>query len=75
MAKFNFTPFSDDPLTHRVNYIYMPGHINVSSPANYSTDADAIQAAETLREDAHRVEVQKYTETPTGRKLVTIYQN
>lgn len=72
MAKFNFTPFSGDPLTHRIEYSYACG-VHVSSPANYSTDIEAIQAAELHRNIATNVEVLKYCHSGSG--LVSIYKN
>ena len=77
MANFNFRPFCGDPLTHRIIYTY-PGNITVSSPANFKTDTEAIQAAEACRGDAVAVEVLKYGAAVPGSSWLptsTIYKS
>lgn len=59
MSKFNFRPFSGDKLTHRIEYTYSCG-THVSCPANYATDALAIESALMHAEDAIKVDVLKY---------------
>ena len=62
MAQFNFIAFKSE-LTHRVNY-YAKG-VDISSPANFKSDDEAIEAAfNEAPEWAQLVEVVKVT----GRK-------